>query len=38
MSTTTTFQQTAQAAKEACMISKALGAVPEIRLDARLET
>jgi osmotically inducible protein OsmC len=32
-----TFQQTAEAAKEACLISKALGAVPEITLDARLE-
>ena len=32
------FQQTAEAAKEACIISKALGAVPEIRLDARLES
>lgn len=30
------FEQAAQAAKEACLISKALGAVPEIRLDARL--
>jgi osmotically inducible protein OsmC len=32
------FQRTAQAAKEACLISKALGAVPEITLDARLES
>jgi lipoyl-dependent peroxiredoxin len=32
------FQQTARAAKEACLISKALGAVPEINLDARLES
>ena len=32
------FQQTARAAKEACLISNALGAVPEINLDARLES
>ena len=32
------FQRTAQAAKEACLISKALGAVPEMTLDARLES
>ena len=32
------FQQTARAAKEACLITKALGAIPEIRLDARLES
>jgi osmotically inducible protein OsmC len=31
------FQQTAAAAKQACLISQALGAVPEIALDARLE-
>ena len=31
------FQETAKAAKEECLISKALGAVPEINLDARLE-
>ena len=33
-----TFQETAKAAKEACLISKALGAVPEITLDAKLES
>ena len=33
-----TFQSTAAAAKEACLISKALGAVPEITLDAKLES
>jgi osmotically inducible protein OsmC len=33
-----TFQETAQAAKEACLISKALGAVPEHNLEARLES
>jgi lipoyl-dependent peroxiredoxin len=32
------FQETAQAAKEACLISKALGAVPEMTLDATLES
>lgn len=32
------FQQAAQVAKENCPISKALGAVPEITLDATLET
>jgi osmotically inducible protein OsmC len=32
------FQETAKAAKEACLISKALGAVPEINLNARLES
>ena len=32
------FQETARAAKAACLISKALGAVPEITLDARLES
>jgi osmotically inducible protein OsmC len=32
------YQRTAEAAKEACLISKALGAVPEITLDARLES
>ena len=32
-----TFQSTAEAAKEACLISKALGAVPEMTLDAKLE-
>jgi len=32
------FQQAAQAAKENCPISKALAAVPEITLDARLES
>lgn len=31
------FQRTAAAAKEACLISKALGAVPEITLEAKLE-
>jgi lipoyl-dependent peroxiredoxin len=31
------FQETAKAAKEACLISKALGAVPEHNLEARLE-
>ena len=33
-----TFQQTAQAAKEGCPVSKALAAVPEINLDATLQT
>ena len=33
-----TFQATARAAKEACLISKALGAVPEHNLEARLES
>ena len=32
------FQETAKAAKEACLISKALGAVPQHNLDARLES
>jgi osmotically inducible protein OsmC len=32
------FQETAKAAKEACLISQALGAVPEITLDAKLES
>jgi osmotically inducible protein OsmC len=32
-----TFQQTAQAAKESCPVSKALAAVPEINLIATLE-
>jgi lipoyl-dependent peroxiredoxin len=32
-----TFQRTAEAAKGECLISKALGAVPEITLDATLE-
>jgi osmotically inducible protein OsmC len=32
------FQETARAAKEACLISNALGAVPEINLEARLES
>jgi osmotically inducible protein OsmC len=32
------FQETAKAAKEACLISKALGAVPEINVNARLES
>ena len=32
------FQQAAQAAKENCPISKALAAVPEIKLEARLES
>jgi osmotically inducible protein OsmC len=32
------FQETAKAAKEACLISQALGAVPEITLDATLES
>ena len=31
-----TFQQTAEAAKEACLISQALAAVPEITLNAKL--
>jgi lipoyl-dependent peroxiredoxin len=33
-----TFQETAKAAQEACLISKALGAVPEHNLEARLES
>ncbi len=32
------FQQAAEAAKENCPISKALAAVPEITVDARLES
>lgn len=32
------FQETAKAAHEACLISKALGAVPEHNLEARLES
>ena len=32
------FQRTAQAAKEECLISKALSAVPEITVDATLES
>ena len=32
------FQETARAAKKACLISQALGAVPEINVDARLES
>jgi osmotically inducible protein OsmC len=32
------FQETARAAKDACLISQALGAVPEITLEARLES
>jgi osmotically inducible protein OsmC len=32
------FQETAKAAKEACLISQALGAVPQHNLDARLES
>lgn len=32
------FQQAAEAAKEGCPVSKALAAVPEINLDARLES
>jgi lipoyl-dependent peroxiredoxin len=32
------FQETAKAAKEACLISNALGAVPQHNLDARLES
>ena len=32
------FQEAAQVAKENCPISKALAAVPEINLDARLES
>jgi lipoyl-dependent peroxiredoxin len=32
------FQETAKAAHETCLISKALGAVPEHNLDARLES
>ena len=37
-STTTASSRPREAAKEACLISKALGAVPEITLDARLES
>jgi lipoyl-dependent peroxiredoxin len=33
-----TFQETAKAAHEACLISKALGAIPEHNLEARLES
>jgi osmotically inducible protein OsmC len=32
------FQRTAEAAKEACLISKALGAIPEMTLEATLES
>jgi osmotically inducible protein OsmC len=32
------FQEAAQVAKENCPISKALGAVPAINVDARLES
>jgi lipoyl-dependent peroxiredoxin len=32
------FQETAKAAKKACLIAQALGAVPEINVDARLES
>jgi osmotically inducible protein OsmC len=32
------FQQAAQVAKEACPVSKALGAVAQVNLDARLES
>jgi osmotically inducible protein OsmC len=32
------FEQAAQAAKQGCPVSKALAAVPEISLEARLET
>ena len=32
------FQQAAEAAKAACLISKALAAIPEITLEARLES
>ena len=32
------FQSTAKAAKEACLISQALGAVPEINVSATLES
>jgi osmotically inducible protein OsmC len=32
-----TFQETAKAAREGCLISKALGAIPEHNLEARLE-
>jgi lipoyl-dependent peroxiredoxin len=32
------FQEMARAAKEECLISNALGAVPEINLEARLES
>jgi osmotically inducible protein OsmC len=32
------FQETARAAKENCLISKTLAAVPEMTLDARLES
>ena len=31
------FEQAARAAKEACLISKALSAIPEITLEARLD-
>ena len=33
-----TFESTAQAAKQECLISKALGAVPEITVHAKLES
>jgi osmotically inducible protein OsmC len=33
-----TFQETAKAAKEECLISRALGAIPEHNLEARLES
>ena len=32
------FEQAAEAAKEACLITKALSAIPEITLEARLES
>jgi osmotically inducible protein OsmC len=34
----TAFQETAKAAHQACLISKALGAIPEHNLEARLES
>jgi lipoyl-dependent peroxiredoxin len=33
-----TFQETAKSAKENCLISKTLGAIPEINVEARLES
>ena len=38
ISTDAKVQETAKAAHEACLISKALGAVPEHNLEARLES
>ena len=32
------FQQAAEAAKAACLVTKALGAIPELTLEARLES